>query len=232
MSDRKRPRGSAARPAAAAALAALACGACSTMPEEPDTWDPPAPVQSQAEPATGGAIYRSGGEVRLFEDLKAARVGDILTVRLVERTNASKNANTATAKSSESAVANPVIFGRPATRNGVPLLEGSLGAEHSFEGAGSSSQSNSLQGDITVTVVERYPNGNLRIRGEKWVTLNQGKEFIRLSGVVRPYDVEPDNSIQSNKVADAQITYSSKGVLAAANRMGPLSRFFHSILSP
>jgi flagellar L-ring protein precursor FlgH len=114
----------------------------------------------------------------------------------------------------------------------VPILEGSLSGDRAFDGAGSSSQSNSLRGDITVTVVERYPNGNLLIRGEKWVTLNQGKEFIRLSGIVRPYDIEPDNSLLSSKVADAQITYSSKGVMAAANRMGLVSRFFHSVLMP
>jgi len=80
--------------------------------------------------------------------------------------------------------------------------------------------------------VERMANGNLRVRGEKWVTLNQGEEFIRLSGIIRPYDIEPDNSVSSRKVADARITYSSKGVLAAANRMGLLSRFFNSILNP
>jgi flagellar L-ring protein precursor FlgH len=107
-----------------------------------------------------------------------------------------------------------------------------LSGDSSFDGIGSSSQSNSLLGDITVTVVQRLPNGNLRIRGEKWVTLNQGREFIRLSGIIRPDDIEPDNSLESYRIADAQITYSSKGVLAAANRMGPISRFFNSIFHP
>jgi flagellar L-ring protein FlgH len=212
-------------------LLSLAAG-CSTLPEPDESYSPPPPAQPVAAPATAGAIYRSGGEVRLFEDLKANRVGDILTVRLVEQTNASKNANTSTSKSSSASIANPVIFGRPVTADGVPILEGSLGSDAAFDGAGSSSQSNSLRGDITVTVVERYPNGNLLIRGEKWVTLNQGKEFIRLSGIVRPYDIEPDNSLLSSKIADAQITYSSKGVMAAANRMGLVSRFFHSIWMP
>ncbi|HLU07978.1 MAG TPA: flagellar basal body L-ring protein FlgH [Woeseiaceae bacterium] len=207
-------------------------GGCSSMPEPDESYAPPPPAQPVAAPATPGAIYQSGGEVRLFEDLKANRVGDILTVRLVEQTNASKNANTSTSKSSSASIANPVIFGRPVTSDGVPILEGSLGSDTAFDGAGSSSQSNSLRGDITVTVVERYPNGNLLIRGEKWLTLNQGKEFIRLSGIVRPYDIEPDNSLLSGKIADAQITYSSKGVMAAANRMGLVSRFFHSVLMP
>jgi flagellar L-ring protein precursor FlgH len=213
-------------------IALAIAGGCSTMPEPDESWSPPPPAQPVTAPATDGAIYQAGGEVRLFEDLKASRVGDILTVRLVEQTAASKNANTSTSKSTSASIENPVIFGRPVTSNGVPILEGSLGSDKAFDGAGSSSQSNSLRGDITVTVVERYPNGNLAIRGEKWVTLNQGKEFIRLSGIVRPYDIEPDNSLLSSKVADAQITYSSKGVMAAANRMGLVSRFFHSVLVP
>ncbi|MGH8194575.1 MAG: flagellar basal body L-ring protein FlgH [Woeseiaceae bacterium] len=212
-------------------LVAGAIAGCGGMPEPMESYAPPLPAPVATE-ATSGAIYREGGEVRLFEDLKASRVGDILTVRLVEQTNASKNSNTSTAKASTASFANPEVFGRPVTADGVPILEGSLGGDQSFEGAGSSSQSNSLEGDIAVTVVARYPNGNLAIRGEKWLTLNQGQEFIQLSGIVRPYDIEPDNSILSGKVADARITYSSKGVLADANRMGFLSRFFNSMLWP
>ena len=204
---------------------------CSAVPELDRSYDPPLPVQPAVAPAIGGAIYRANSGMHLFEDLRAARVGDILTVRLVEQTIASKSSNTSTSKASEATLTNPTILGQPTTRNGVAIFSGSLSGDQSFEGAGASNQSNSLVGDITVTVVERYPNGNLRIRGEKWVTLNQGREFIRLSGIIRPYDIEPDNSLLSGKVADAQITYSSRGVLAAANRMGLFSRFFQSILS-
>jgi flagellar L-ring protein precursor FlgH len=205
--------------------------ACATRHDIDDNYQPPPIVQQVYAEPTGGAIYRAGTEVRLFEDLKAGRVGDILTVRLIERTDASKNSSTSTAKSSAASLANPTFMGRAVTAGGNPLFEGSLGSDHTFDGAGSSSQSNSLQGDITVTVIERLPNGNLRIAGDKWVTINQGKEFIRLSGIIRPYDIEPDNSLMSGKVADAQITYSSKGVMAAANRMGLLSRFFQSVFS-
>lgn len=207
------------------------CAGCSTVPGFEESYDPPVPAQASIAPATDGAIYQANIGMRLFEDLRAARVGDILTVRLVEKTVASKSSNTSTSKSTAATLVNPSVFGRPVTRNGVPILAGSLSGDSTFDGEGASNQSNSLQGDITVTVVERYPNGNLRIRGEKWVTLNQGREFIRLSGIIRPYDIEPDNSILSGKVADAHITYSSKGVLAAANRMGLISRFFNSIFS-
>ena len=214
------------------AVVALTLGACSTIPEPEESFEPPTPVHPVYERPSSGSIYQAGTEVRLFEDLKAGRVGDILTVRLIERTNASKNSSTSTSKSTEATLANPTVFGRPITRNGTPLFEGSLSGEQTFDGEGASSQSNSLQGDITVTVVERFPNGNLRIRGEKWLMLNQGKEYIRLSGIIRPFDIEPDNSVPSTKIADADISYSSRGVLAAANRMGLISRFFHSILHP
>ncbi len=216
----------------ALAAAILLLSGCASLKVEEESYAPPYPSQPVYEPPTSGAIYNNGLDVRLFEDRKATRVGDILTVRLREQTNASKNSATSTSKETEATLGNPTVFGRPITRDGTALFEGSLSGESSFDGSGSSSQSNSLLGDITVTVVERFPNGNLRIRGEKWVTLNQGREFIRLSGIIRPDDIEPDNSLQSYRIADAQITYSSKGVLAAANRMGFVSRFFNSVFHP
>lgn len=211
-------------------LAVLA--GCGTVREAEERYEPPMPVVSAYDSPTGGAIFVASTAARLFEDRKASRVGDILTVRLQERTDASKNSQTSTSKATEVALGNPTVLGRPITRGGVPLFDGSLSGDSTFDGVGSSSQSNSLLGDITVTVVERLPNGNLRIRGEKWVTLNQGREFIRLSGIVRTDDIEPDNSLFSTRIANAEITYSSKGVLAAANRMGLVSRFFNSVFHP
>ena len=205
---------------------------CITIKQPESSYEPPRPAEPVYSPPTAGAIYNNGADVRLFEDRKAGRVGDILTVRLQESTNASKNSATSTAKTSEVELANPVVSGANITTNGIPLFQGTLSGDSAFDGSGSSSQSNSLLGDITVTVIERLPNGNLRIRGEKWVTLNQGREFIRLSGIIRPDDIEPDNSLYSYRIADAQITYSSKGVLADANRMGFISRFFNSVFHP
>ncbi|ANO51033.1 flagellar basal body L-ring protein FlgH [Woeseia oceani] len=220
------------RRCAGIALIAMAATGCARIDAMRDPYEPPVPVMPELAPATSGAIYRQGGATRLFEDLRAGHVGDILTVRLLESTNASLQSNTRTSKSTETELTTPTFLGRPVTRDGIAIFDGSLAGEQGFEGAGSSNQSNSLQGNVTVTVVERYPNGNLRIRGEKRVLLNQGNEYIRLSGIIRAYDIEPDNSIPSAKVADAHISYSSKGVLAAANKMGPFSRFFHSVLTP
>ncbi|MGD8525667.1 MAG: flagellar basal body L-ring protein FlgH, partial [Thioalkalispiraceae bacterium] len=100
--------------------------------------------------------------------------------------------------------------------------------EREFAGEGSSTQSNSLTGRIGVTVVEVMSNGNMKVRGEKLLHLNQGDEFIRISGIVRQVDVRSDNTIPSTLVANAQISYGGNGALAEANSQGWLSRFFSS----
>ena len=212
-------------------LASLMTGCGFGIPQRVD-YSPPPPVIIAAPPATSGAIYQDGIDVRLFEDLRAHRVGDIITIRLNENTTASKSSSTATSKSGDADIATPNILGQDVSRDGNPILSAALSSEAEFSGEGSSAQSNSLDGDITVTVIQRLPNGNLMIRGEKWVTLNQGDEFIRLSGIIRPADIAPDNSVASSRVADARITYSSKGVLAAANKMGWLQRFLQSMWFP
>jgi flagellar L-ring protein precursor FlgH len=122
----------------------------------------------------------------------------------------------------------PIIAGRPVTANGTTVLHSELESDNSFDGQADSSQSNRLDGSITVTVAERLPNGNLLVRGEKLITINQGEEFIRLQGIIRPVDIGPENTVASTKVADAMITYSGRGALADANRPGWLGRFFNS----
>ena len=210
-------------------LGTSGCVSMQPMHEEMPMPEYTTPIAGQA---TSGAIYESQTSLRLFEDRRAGRVGDVLTVRLLEQTNASQSSSTETSKSTSASLTNPTVLGRPITRNGDEVFGGSLAGDMSFDGEGASNQSNSLTGDITVTVIERLSNGNLIVQGEKWVTINQAREFIRLKGIVRSIDIGPDNSIASGKVANAQITYSSKGVMAAANRMGLISRFFHSIFYP
>jgi flagellar L-ring protein FlgH len=179
-------------------------------------------------PPVAGAIYNQAGSFDLFMDLRARSVGDILTILLVERTDASKESSTSTARGSSVDTGFPVIAGRPVTANGVPVLNNEMNSDTKFDGQADSSQSNRLDGSITVTVAERLANGNLLVRGEKLITINQGEEFIRLQGIVRPIDIGPENSVLSTKVADATITYSGRGTLAATNRPGWLTRFFSS----
>jgi flagellar L-ring protein precursor FlgH len=107
-----------------------------------------------------------------------------------------------------------------------------LDGERTFDGNGSSSQSNQLTGQITVTVAQRLSNGNLMVRGEKWLTINQGQELVRIAGIVRPQDIGQDNTVPSTRVADARISYTGRGTLADANTRGWLSRFFNSKWMP
>ena len=150
------------------ALALILFGAgCASVEVFEESYDPPLPAEAVYSPPTSGAIYASNSDTRLFEDRKASRVGDILTVRLREQTNASKNSQTSTSKATEATLTNPTVFGRPITRGGTALFEGALSGDSSFDGAGSSSQSNSLLGDITVTVVQRLPGSWLSFRNHR-----------------------------------------------------------------
>lgn len=192
----------------------------------------PYPVDTAVTHSATGAIYQAHRDVALFENPVAARVGDIVIVRLAENTNAVKKASTSTQKSTSVSLPGPTIAGRPVTVNGTDVLTMGVENDNKFDGAGSSEQSNRLSGNITATVVQRLPNGNLVIRGQKWLTLNQGSEFVRIEGVVRPIDIEPDNSIASWKVADARIGYGGRGALADANTQSWFARFFNSSLMP
>ncbi|HEB98068.1 MAG TPA: flagellar basal body L-ring protein FlgH [Thiotrichales bacterium] len=220
----------------ALAATALLLGGCATTPGgHQASYRPVMPPVPNPPIQTDGGIYQPGYGMALFGDTKASRVGDILTIILQEKTQASKKASTSTKKETGVEVANPTLFGN-SLKFGMPLpggkvagsLETSIDSKQDFTGEGDSAQSNSLSGSITVTVAEVLPNGNLYVRGEKWLTLNQGEEFIQISGIVRPIDIRTDNTVLSSQVADARITYAGKGTLADANSMGWLARFFNS----
>jgi len=168
----------------------------------------------------------------LFEDLKARRVGDILTVLLVEKTDAKKSASTATGRDTEVTIPEPTLFGGKVTLGGRDILKNSLSSENKFDGSGDSQQSNELDGNITVTVAKVLPNGNLLVQGEKWISINQGKEYIRLQGIVRPIDIRTDNTVLSTQVGNILIDYGGTGTLANSNRKGWLAEFFTHVLWP
>jgi len=190
----------------------------------PDIADGPAPM--------AGAIYAQGTDVSLWNNVTARNVGDTLTVTLAESTEAEKNATTSTNKATDAALTGPTVLGRPITMNGTPILEGSIGNSSKFAGAGAATQSNKLDGYITVTVAKRLTNGNLVVRGQKWIAINSGREFVRLQGVVRPSDIAPDNTVVSWRVADAYISYGGQGTVANAAKPGWLYRFFNSPKTP
>lgn len=210
-------------------LPILALTACATNePQKLSDWQPQVtPVAPQAPVYENGSLFQARS-VSLFEDAKPFRIGDVITIMLSESTKSSKKAATDTKKDEDVSFDVPSILGVTPTHNGNPLLAAQIQAERAFKGEGNSSQSNSLSGEITVTVVEILSNGNLVVKGEKWFTLNQGKEYIRIAGVVRPQDIAANNVVLSTKLADAQIAYSGEGFVADSNTQGWLAQFFSS----
>ncbi len=216
----------------------LALQACAGTPRKDPSFASARPVAPAVTQNNTGGIYQAGQSLALFEDMKARRVGDTLTVVLVESTSASKNAKTNTKKENTVDVVSPTIFGSAVQFDAprqLPLanrtnndLSMALSSSKEFKGEGDASQGNSLSGNITVTVSEVLSNGNLVIRGEKLLTLNQGDEHVRIAGIVRPVDIRADNSILSNQVADAQIIYTGNGMIADSNNMGWLARALNS----
>lgn len=194
-----------------------------------------APIQPimppQAEP-TAGAIYAAGPTLQLYSDRRARDVGDLLTITLLENTTAQTSANTATNKESNLSLGTPSILGAPVTLGGKDILSATAKGARDFTGKGNSAQSNRLQGNVTVTVVQRLPNGNLVVQGQKNLRLNQGDELVQVQGIVRPGDISADNTVPSSRVAEARIVYGGRGPVAQSNAMGWLSRFFNSGLTP
>ncbi len=212
------------------------CVAPAPKPNDP-YYAPVLPRTPLPAAQNNGAIYQAGFETNLYDDRKAYRVGDIITVSLNEKTQASKNSNSKISKESSANIGLGSLFGgavsmaNPLTGNAM-----NLGAEYDASrdtaGSGQAGQSNSLSGSITVTVSDVLPNGILAIRGEKWMTLNTGDELVRIAGLVRADDIATDNTVPSTRIADARITYSGTGAFADASQPGWLDRFFISPLWP
>lgn len=189
-----------------------------------------APTYSTAaapRPANGAIFQVDYGYAPLTSGARAAQVGDMLTIVLAERTQASKS-NAAKTDRTGSIGLTPPTTG-PASF--FSPTDATASGTNSFDGKGEATQSNQLNGEISVTIAEVYPNGTMLVRGEKLLTLNRGDEHIRISGIVRDADIGPDNRVSSTRVANAKITYTGKGEIARASRQGWLQRFF-TMLSP
>jgi flagellar L-ring protein precursor FlgH len=215
-----------------AALAALGAG-CAQVPREPLVHQPMtaraenyAALQPRRAP---GAIFQDGpGANALFEDRRPRNVGDILTILISEKVNATKNsgANASRAGSTASVFAAiPKLIGG--------LLDGQdnkLSGTNTLTAKGGANANNTFNGVITVTVTDVMGNGNLLVSGEKQMGINQGTEYIRFSGVVNPRTVSGNNTVPSTLVADARIEYSAKGYIDEAQTMGWMQRIFLNVM--
>jgi len=223
-------------------LAAIVLSGCNTAPKHDPMFAPVRPVYIKPEVVNNGAIYQAGQETTWFEDMRARRVGDLITVKLVEKTEGSKEANSEVKKTQDLSISNPTILGStpqfnvpgivPLASNNGNTLATTLGSTSSFKGEGDADQSNELSGSVTVTVVEVLPNGYLVVRGEKRIGINQGNEYVKLSGIVRPSDIDSTNTVESTKIGDATILYVGDGAVADASVMGWLTKFFISAIMP
>ena len=227
------------RPALPLVLAALLLAGCNSAPKRDQDYATVQAADIPPAPAGNGSIFQTGYERAWFEDIRARRVGDILTVNLVESTVGSLSTETKVDKSSSNALTNPTLLGK-AFNFSLPSLYGgqllnlgqSLESESSFAGAGETDQSNQIDGSISVMVTEVLPNGYLRVRGEKRIGLNSGNEYIKISGIVRPTDIDTNNTVVSTRIADATVVYVGDGPVANASTLGWIAKFFVSALMP
>lgn len=189
----------------------------------------PLNIPQQAQPKNG-SLYQSGA-MTLFNDARAHRVGDIITIALSENMTAKKKDEAKYDKSNaqDYGITTPLSVTTPNNLVGdlvkgvASPLEGlgfGYGSESSFSGKSDVKQNSSLSGSIAVTVVEVIPNGNLVVRGEKWITIHDGDEVVQFAGIIRPEDIQPDNTITSEKVADVRLVYKDVGMAGDTARSG------------
>ena len=221
----------------ALSVAIITLGGCASTSQPPveandPSFAPVVPDYPRETIVEDGSLFRSYMANGLYSDVTARRVGDIITVALSESTSASKSADTTTAKDSSVNLDTITGLGGQAVNIGGQSIQLGIGSSSDFSGDSAANQSNSLSGAISVTVVDVLPNNNLVIRGEKWLTLNHGDEYIRLTGIIRPADISPENEIVSTKVANARIQYSGTGSFARAQERGWLTKFFDSTWWP
>lgn len=214
--------------AAAMVLSPVLTG-CSSTGEKPIADDPYyAPVYPEAPPtkiAATGSMYQDSQASSLYSDIKALKVGDIITVILMESTQAKKSANNEIKKGTDLTLDPIYAGGGNITIGGQPIdlrYKDSMNTKRESD----ADQSNSLSGSISANVMQVLNNGNLVIRGEKWISINNGDEFVRITGIVRSQDIRPDNTIDSPRVANARIQYSGTGTFADVQKVGWLSSFF------
>ena len=202
---------------------------CSTYVEEVNNkqFKPLTPSfeEFNREEPSNGAIFSTSSSGLFSSDRRAKKVGDILSVTLSETFSSSKGATNSSAKADSIGAE----VGPTGIMRNFAGLGGSASKTNSFSGSMATSQSNSLSGTISATVVRVFPNGNLEIKGQKKLRITEGTEYIRLSGIIRPQDISTSNTVSSTKIAEAQIEYVGAGILDSASKPGWGSALFRAI---
>ncbi|MDI5987312.1 flagellar basal body L-ring protein FlgH [Halomonas sp. M4R5S39] len=210
------------------ALAVLALGGCAQVPRASVVGEQEKIAIAAPPPRlANGSIYQAHrGAQPLFEDRRPRMVGDILTIVLDEQVSASKNSQSSMNRNGSASLD---LAQLPDALERLAEIDFDLSGTSDFNGGGGSEANNSFTGTITVSVLEVMHNGNLRVRGEKQIAINQGAEFIRFSGVVNPRTITGQNTVPSTSVADARIEYVGNGYINEAQHLGWMQRFFLNI---
>ena len=169
-----------------------------------------------------------GWSSSLYSDVKAYKIGDVLSVIIAESNSASKNAQTSTKKQNKIAADGAATTG--ALSGLFPGMSGSMDASNQFDGQGSTVKNGRLNSRITVKVIDVLANNNLLIEGSKTLELNEDTEVVTISGVVQPEYISSDNSVYSYQIANAKIVYKGKGTVSEGQRPGILTRLINWIL--
>ncbi len=174
------------------------------------------------QPVAPGSLWPADDHVFFYADRKALRVGDIITISVVESAKANNTANTDLSRSSSLDASLSGWFGKDKFlqlfKLGNDLIKSSSDNVH--KGAGSTTREGELTATITAVVKEVLPNGNLVIEGTRAVAVNHEEQYIVITGIVRPLDVNRDNVVLSTQVADAHIAIGGLGVVADKQRSG------------
>ncbi len=207
----------------------LLTAGCSTVPPT----NVPKPMTARPSPrfdmpSGNGAIYQAANSRPLFEDRRARYVGDTITVKITESTTASTKSNNKLDKSNVATASVSGLTGLPG--KGLLGLDLNAKSANAFSGKGEAANNNIFTGNMTVTVIDVMPNGNLLISGEKQLAIGSEQEFVRISGVVNPSFVDAFNVVESSKIADARIEYKSSGQVSDGQVMGWLARFFLNVM--
>ena len=202
------------------------CGTTPTSVVQQPTTARPAPPPAVAP--NNGAIIQPTAFRPLFEDRRARMVGDTLTIVITEKTQAGKQASSNAAKTG--AVDSSISAIAKFPFNSLQGLNVNADSSAEYDDESKLNSSNTFSGNITVTVIEVLPNGNLVVAGEKQIGLDKGTEYIRLSGVVQPDTILAGNNVSSARVADARIEYRTSAKFDSAEVMGWLGRFFLSFI--
>ena len=193
----------------------LTLAGCNNLPTKlshSPEFAPVYPVATDTRALPTGAIYSGRGSDLWFGRGRTYAVGDLITVLLNESTQASRE-QTGDIKRKNT---NDILPKSWSDKVGVNLNSSSI----TSSGSGTADQTASLTGSIAVTVVEVLANGNMMVRGEKQLALTEGSEVIQVSGIVRPEDISPNGTVQSRRLANAQIAYRGTGDMASAVRPG------------